>query len=179
MKEHSAVLIIDVQAGMFTSSIISPVHKGDEILARIGSLISKARAAQLPVFYIRHNGGKGHPLEARTNGWHIHPTIAPADGDVVVDKLTPDSFKNTFLDDELQSRKVKKLIVTGIQTEYCVDTTCRRAFSLGYEVVLISDAHSTWNTDVLSADQIIAHHNKTLGGTFATLQTEAETQFVQ
>ena len=179
MEENTALLIIDVQVGMFRSPIISPVHEGDAILARIGSLISKARVAQLPVFYIRHGGSKGHPLEAGTNSWHIHPAIAPTDGDVVVDKLTPDSFKNTSLHDELQSRKVKRLIVAGIQTEYCVDTTCRRAFSLGYEVVLISDAHSTWNTDVLSADQIIAHHNKTLGGTVATLQTQSETEFAR
>jgi len=179
MQENTALLIIDAQVGMFSSPIISPVHEGDSMLARIGSLISKARVARLPVFYIRHSGGKGQPLEAGTNGWHIHPAIAPTDGDVVVDKLTSDSFMNTSLHDELQLHKVKRLIVAGIQTEYCVDTTCRRAFSLGYEVVLISDAHGTWNTDVLSADQIIAHHNKTLGGTFATLQTQSETEFAR
>ena len=93
MDTQTALVIIDVQVGMFTSAILSPVHEADEILARIGSLISKARAAQLPLIYIQHSGGKGHPLEAGTDGWRIHPAIAPTQSDVVINKLTPDSFK--------------------------------------------------------------------------------------
>lgn len=44
----------------------------------------------------------------------------------------------------------------------CIDTTCRRAFSLGYKVTLVSDAHSTWNSQVITAQQIINHHNSVL-----------------
>jgi nicotinamidase-related amidase len=62
------------------------------------------------------------------------------------------------------------LVVAGIQTEYCVDTTCRRAYSLGYDVTLVQDGHSTWDTPDLCAPQIIAHHNRTLGGWFVTPQ---------
>ena len=72
---------------------------------------------------------------------------------------------------------VGRLIIAGIQTEFCVDTTCRRAFSLGYDITLMSDGHSTWDTDVLPADTIIAHHNRTLGGTFATLKRERDILF--
>ncbi|NMC12554.1 MAG: hypothetical protein GYA34_06690 [Chloroflexi bacterium] len=52
-----------------------------------------------------------------------------------------------------------------------MDTTCRRAYSLGYDVTLIKDAHSTWNTDVLEAPQIIAHHNQVLEGWFVKLKS--------
>ena len=69
---------------------------------------------------------------------------------------------------------VKNLIITGMQTEYCVDTTCRRAYSLGYRVTLVKDAHSTWGTDLLTAPQIIAHHNEVLGGWFAKLKEADE-----
>ena len=176
MGKQTALLIVDVQVGMFESAIIPPVHGGNELLIRIASLISKARAAELPIFFMQHNGGKGHPLEAGTAGWTIHPAVAPAERDVVIQKLTSDSFKDTPLQHQLQTLEAGRLIVAGIQTEFCVDTTCRRAFSLGYDVTLVSDAHSTWDTDVLSADQIIAHHNKTLGGTFVTLKKESEIQ---
>jgi len=57
----------------------------------------------------------------------------------------------------------------GAQTEVCVDTTCRRAFSLGFEVTLVSDGHSTWDNATLSADQIIRHTNDTLAGWFVRL----------
>ncbi len=52
--------------------------------------------------------------------------------------------------------------MVGAQSNYCVDTTSRRAVSVGYDVTLVSDAHTTEDSDVLTAEQIIAHHNSTL-----------------
>src|SRR5713101_4543226 len=120
MGKQTAVLIVDVQLGMFESPIIPPVCGGNELLTRIASLLSKARAAQVPIFYIQHNGGKGHPLEPGTAGWPIHPAIAPTEPDVVIQKLTSDSFKDTPLYHELEARGVVRLFVAGIQTEFCV-----------------------------------------------------------
>ena len=59
--------------------------------------------------------------------------------------------------------------VAGMQTEFCIDTNCRAAFDLGYKVVLAKDGHTTFDTPVLSAAQIIAHHNRTLNGSFVEL----------
>ena len=78
---------------------------------------------------------------------------------------------------ELRSRGIMRLVVAGLQTEYCVDTTCRRAYSLGYEIILVGDAHRTWDSDSLSASQIIDHHNNVLGGWFATLRKNEEITF--
>jgi nicotinamidase-related amidase len=82
----------------------------------------------------------------------------------VVGKATPDSFHETRLQAELEARGIVKLVIAGIQTECCVDTTCRRAASLGYQTTLVRDAHSTWDSRTLSAAQIIAHHNALLDG---------------
>jgi nicotinamidase-related amidase len=95
----------------------------------------------------------------------------------VVEKKTPDAFHETNLHDELGSRGIRDLVVAGLQTEYCVDTTCRRAFSLGYNVVLVRDAHSTWDGAVLSAAQIIEHHNNVPSGLFVVLKDEKEVSF--
>jgi nicotinamidase-related amidase len=73
---------------------------------------------------------------------------------------TPNSFHRTDLQKLLYERGVERLVICGLQTEYCVDTTLRQALSLGYRVVLASDAHSTVD-GVLMAAQIIAHHNHT------------------
>ena len=97
--------------------------------------------------------------------------------DVVVQKRHPDSFQGTTLRQELASRTIERLVITGIQTEYCVDTTCRRAYSLGYDVTLVKDAHSTWDSDHLTASQVIAHHNDVLGGWFAALKEASEVEF--
>ncbi|MDT0124375.1 cysteine hydrolase family protein [Paenibacillus sp. RRE4] len=160
MADHTALVIIDVQRAMFDES--DPVYQGEQLLRNIQKLIGAARDVGHRVIYIQHSEGTGSPLERGTAGWEIHPSIAPLEGDLIVEKETPDSFHETNLQAILLKFGVSKLILTGMQTELCVDTTCRRAFSLGYTVQLIRDAHSTWNSSVLRAEQIIEHHNSVL-----------------
>jgi nicotinamidase-related amidase len=176
VTNDTALLVIDVQNGMFAED--DPVYQSTELLATIGDLIARARAADAPVIYVQHNGGPGDSLEPGSAGWPIHPAIAPADGEPVVGKWTPDSFHETSLQRELTARDVKKLVIAGIQTECCVDTTCRRASSLGYEITLAADAHSTWDSQTLSAAQIIAHHNAALDGWFVTPKPASAIAFV-
>lgn len=171
----TALLIIDMQVGNFSEP--DPVYKGNELLAKVKSLIAKAHSAQTPIIYVQNSGGKGDPDEYGTPGWEIHPTIQPAEGGVVIQKQTPDAFHGTNLHHELKSREIRRLIVAGLQTEYCIDTTCRRAFTLGYEVTLVKDAHSTWDSTLFTARQIVDHHNHVLGGWFITLKSEREIGF--
>lgn len=156
-----ALLIIDVQNGMFQEGNV--VYEGDRLLQNLKKLIAQARSTDTPIFYIQHNAPVGKPLENGTEGWEIHPEISPNTKDVIIQKTTPDSFFNTSLDDELKKQGIKHLVVAGIQTEACVDTTCRRAFSMEYKVTLASDTHSTWDSKDITAQQIINHHNSVLG----------------
>jgi nicotinamidase-related amidase len=175
VSNHTALLVIDVQVCNFEES--DPVYGGSDLLSKIGGLIARARAAGVPVVYVQHCGPEGAIDEPGTPGWEIHPAVAPTEGEVAIQKHHPDAFQHTDLQRELESRGVEGLIITGIQTEYCVDTTCRRAYSLGYDVTLVKDAHSTWDTDHLTAPQIIAHHNEVLGGWFTTLREASEIEF--
>lgn len=157
MGNHScALLLVDVQTGLVE---LLPTEVQRSVLPKIKTLLTKARASGIPVIYIQHNGPKGHPLEAHTKGWEIHPSLTPADEEPVVEKRESDSFFETTLQQELGKRAITHLIVSGGMTEYCVDTTCRRATSLGYDVTLASDAHLTRDNGVLTAANIIAHHN--------------------
>ncbi|QDP41143.1 cysteine hydrolase family protein [Radiobacillus deserti] len=155
-----ALLVIDVQNGMY--EVGNVVHNGGKLLVNVKSLIEKARSTDIPIFFIQHNAPPGKPLEYGKKGWEIHPEIAPEDQDIIIQKTTPDSFLHTSLDQELKRYDITHLVITGIQTEACVDTTCRRAFSMDYKVTLASDAHSTWDSDEITAQQIINHHNKVL-----------------
>lgn len=144
------------------------------LVASAGHSLLHARAAGVPVVHVQHCGPEGAIDQPGTPGWEIHPAIAPAKGDVVVQKRHPDAFQDTNLQRELESMGIERLVITGIQTEYCVDTTCRRAYSLGYDVILVKDAHSTWDTDHLTGPEIIAYHNDLLGGWFAELKEASE-----
>jgi nicotinamidase-related amidase len=157
----AALLIIDVQVGLVA---LMPREVKDSVLRNIAGLLGKARFSDMKVVFIQHDGPKGHPLEVDTFGWAIHASILPRDGEPVIRKRASDSFFETRLAEELQSGRIEHLIVVGGMTEYCIDTTCRRAVTLGYDVTLVGDGHLARDTPVLTAFQIIAHHNLVLDG---------------
>ena len=177
MTNQTALVVIDMQTGVFQSPIIPPVSDSTKLLSSVSRLIEKARNASIPVIFVQHKGGSGHPLEYNTAGWQIHPDIAPSNHDLIIQKSTPDSFHETHLQKELDSRHIRQLVIAGIQTEFCIDTTCRRAFSLGYKVILAKDAHGTWDTEQLSAQQIIAHHNNLLSEWFTETKEVSDINF--
>jgi nicotinamidase-related amidase len=169
-RQKTALLVIDMQVGMFDSPKLSPVHRSQALLDTVSRLIDAARRKRVPVIFVQHCGSKGHPLEEGTPGWRIHRAIAPERREAVIFKRQPDAFDRTRLNTTLKTKAIKKLIVSGIQSDFCIDSTCRRAFSLGYEVILAADAHSTWALGRLTAAEIIAHHNAVLGSGFATVK---------
>lgn len=170
---HTALLIIDLQLGMFDGVRIAPIHDGAALLACVQSVLATARQAGTRVIYVRHAAAPGRPLDPGTPQWQIHPAIAPQPGETIVDKRFPDAFRDTTLLAELTGRGTKRLVVVGAQTELCVDTTCRRASALGFEVVLIADGHGTWDNGVLTAEQIVRHTNLTLAEWFVRLESAA------
>jgi len=170
-----ALVVIDVQVGMFDPA--DPVHDGDRLLARVAALLERARAAGAPVLFVRQDGKPGSPLAPDAPGHAVHPAVAPLAGEVQLRKTTPDSFHGTALDAMLHARGINEVVLCGIQTDLCVDTTCRRAASLGYDVILVRDAHSTWPRLGLDAARIVSHHNDLLCDWFATGALAAEVTF--
>jgi nicotinamidase-related amidase len=171
----AALVVIDVQNGMFGHE--QQPHDSTGMLSRIVRLVRKARAASVPVIFVQHDGGAGHPLEKPSDGWRIHSDTGYRDSDTVVEKRHCDGFQDTDLAEKLADSGASDLVIAGMMTEYCVDTTTRRAFSLGYNVTLVSDGHSTFDTSLITADQIIAHHNSILSSGFAKLKPAAEIEF--
>lgn len=176
MGNDVALLVIDVQNGMFMEEY--PVYDGHGLLERISDLIKKARVCDIPVIYVQHNEGEGEPLETNTEGWNIHPTVAPVGGDPIIQKHTPDSFHETNLQTELKSLGINKVILTGLQTDYCIDATCRRAGELGYQVTVVKDCHSTVSQDDESATQIITRYNEQFQS-FAEVLESSNIEFPQ
>jgi len=164
----SALLVIDVQRGMFMPP--TPAHRGAEVRATIAGLLRRARTGGRPIVHVQHDGGPGDPLERGTEGWRIHPDVAPLGNEPLIEKRYCSAFQDTDLQALLERGGIRRLVIAGLQTEYCIDTTCRAAFSLGYRVVLAADAHSTFDTPILPAEKIIAHHSQVLGGPFCEVR---------
>src|SRR5215213_8422787 len=165
----TALMIIDVQNGVLEGTA-SPerqplVDKAQtEMVLRLQSLLSRARMSGAPVFFMQHDDPPGGPMEPDSAGWHIRPEVAPKPGEPVVRKSSCDSFYDTGMHEQLQDAGITHLIIGGNSTQFCIDTTCRRAVSLGYDVSLLGDCHMTGDAGDLRFDQIVAHHNATLNG---------------
>lgn len=155
LPASAALLVIDVQCGWYCAA--PAPHDAAATLARINALIDRARAVGRPVFFIQH--GEAPDYTPGTPAWELHPGLHRHPGDPVIAKTVCDAFHQTALGEELRRRSVDTLVVCGAATEFCVDTTIRRAASEGFRVIVPADAHATKNRPVLAATQIIAHHN--------------------
>lgn len=172
----AALLIIDVQKGMFVDPNMLPFD-GAARVARMRTLSNHARAADAPVISIKHDGGPGHPLDAVTPDHAIVDALTPAVGEHVVTKTQCSAFLDTGLADHLRAISATELIICGIQTDYCVDTTVRAALEHGFKPVIALDAHTTYDTPDLQAPTIIAHHNRIWAANFGTVLPSEEIQF--
>jgi nicotinamidase-related amidase len=93
-------------------------------------------------------------------------------GEVVFEKRRPNAFEKTILTDALRTCEAAGVVIVGMKTQYCVDSTCRAARDLGFDAVLIADGHTCSDTPVMSAKDIVAHHNATLDGLCQLVRAE-------
>ena len=155
----TALLIIDVQQAICSGKYEAFDSRG--VIERINHVSRLAREAGAPVVIIQHEEKSG-PMAHGSDGWKLDPDLIAMPTDVYVRKEATDSFHNTDLQAVLEARGIRSLVICGLQSEFCVDTTTRRALALGYPVTLVADGHSTMDNSVLTASQISAHHTETL-----------------
>ncbi len=158
----TALLVIDVQNG-----VVADGWDAEGVVSRIATLIAAARESGTPVVYIQHEQlletPGGDNLDIGSDAWRIHDAVAPRNGEPVVAKGHGDAFTETMLDDTLAGLSAGHLILTGAQSDACVRSTSYGALRAGYDITLVSDAHTTSDrpteAGVIAAELIIAHLN--------------------
>lgn len=167
-ESSTALVIIDVQRnilqGLGGARPAETEHALNATVTRIAALLDRARSTATPIIHVQHDGRPGHRLEPGKDGWLIREELTPRAGEPVVRKRACDAFFETTFLDELRARGISRLVVAGCMTQFCVDTSVRRAVSLGYDVTLAADGHMTADAAGLTFEQIIAHHNALLDG---------------
>jgi nicotinamidase-related amidase len=164
----SALVCIDLQQAIL-AGLAGPEQPRvdqalEELLARVATLQAAARSRGVPLIHVQHDGAPGHRLAPAGPGWPFRREVAPRPGERVVHKRSCDAFHETDLLAALEACRARRLLVAGCMTQYCVDTTCRRAVSQGFDVLLASDGHLNAGSAGLSFRQVIDHHNETLDG---------------
>ncbi len=158
----SALVVIDYQVG-----VVEAAYDVEGTTARIASLVDRARTEGTPVVWVMH---EEQGMEPDTEGWPLVPGIARNDDEPEFRKDVRDVFAVTDLETWLRKHDIDRLVLTGSQSDYCVRTAAQTAALKGFSIALVSDGHTTedteWNGVEISAPQIIAHTNRT----FETLE---------
>jgi len=151
-----ALVVVDVQE----AAVASRPFQIERVLSNIATLLSAARESHTDVIFVQHDGRPGEPEQPHTAGWAIHAAVAPQANEAVFRKRFNSAFRETGLHAHLQAREVDTLIIVGIQTEYCVDTTVRVAFELGYSVVLPEMTNTTFDNGSVPASEVYEMFNR-------------------
>lgn len=152
----TVLLVVDVQQALIDAS---PVRE-DEFLINLKMLIDAAHAGGTEVVYVRHDSGPDDVLEAGTDGWQLHRSLKPRTNEHVFDKKVNSAFNKTGLHEYLQGNNVNRIVLCGMQTEYCIDTTCKVAFELGYDVIIPSGGTTTFTNPFLTGDKLINFYER-------------------
>ena len=162
MSSSLALLVIDVQTGAFDGQRCPPIAEADRLLSTTQGLIAAARAASRPVIHVQHGDVAGQVFEEGSAQWHIHASVAPAAGELLVGKRESSAFAGTALEAELRRRGITTLAVCGLQSEHCVTNTTLAALERGFSVLLAHDGHGTWPGASQTAPQIVQKQNELL-----------------
>jgi len=154
-RPNTALLVIDVQNG-----IVAGAYNRDGVIRNISTLIDKARAENAPVLWVQHSDDGD--LSRGSESWQYVPELVLGESEPVVHKRYADSFEDTDLEKLLAEQRVGRLVVAGAQTDECIRSTIHGAFTRGYDVTLVGDAHTTEDLTEYGAprpEQVIAHTN--------------------
>ena len=136
----TACIIVDVQKGIFT--LKNPVYNETALLGSLKRLTELARTRGIGLIYTQHENGSF--LKHGSEGWEIVDSLKPAEGDAVIAKKHPGVFTDTSLQQLLADRGAKTLLIGGLISNGCVEEACQQAMERGFDVVLVTDAHSTF-----------------------------------
>jgi nicotinamidase-related amidase len=151
----SALIVIDVQV-----NVVADAYLRDEKVANMASAVTKARAASIPVIWVRHSA---EDLPLHSDGWQIVPELIPLEGEEIIEKTFRNTFIETNFEEVLAAKKISHLYICGAETNNCVRHTSMGALDLGYDITLIEDAHTTtgfeWNGYAVDAARTIDEQN--------------------
>lgn len=169
------LILVDIQNDYFqggSHELINP----EQAAMQAGKILTLFREKGWPIFHVHHISTHENAdfFLPDTEGSDFYRQVYPRMGEEIIIKHKPDSFLETNLKETLEERGVDSLVICGMMTHMCIDTTVRSAVYQGYPVTLIDDACATedleWEGNTVSAETVHYAYMAALNGTFARIQ---------
>lgn len=174
-----ALLLVDIQNDYFPGGAMEVVG-AEAAASHAATLLAAFRAKSLPVIHIQHIAARPGAtfFLPNTVGAEIHPSVCPMPGEPVFQKHFPNSFRQTPLLEHLRNENISRLVIAGMMTHMCIDTTTRAATDLGFACSLAHDACATralsFNGVQVDAEHVQAAYLAALNGLFAKVGAASE-----
>lgn len=152
----TVLLVVDTQELIMNDSLFDFERFKDSV----SKLISEARKYGTEVVYIRHDDGEGKPLSKENAGYDVCSEFAPEKDEKVFDKTVNSPFRESGLLGYLKEKGATKLIVTGLQTDYCIDATVKCGFEHGFEIIVPAYCNTTFDNEFMTAEQTYHYYNE-------------------
>lgn len=150
------LLVIDVQKGITDERLF----EYESFIKNTANLIETARKNGVEVIYVVHDDGPGSGFTKGCEDFEIADQIAPVENEKIYTKTINSSFGNSVFAEYLKQTGEKELMITGLQTNFCIDATIKSAFERGYKVIVPAGTNSTFDNDYMDAETTYRYYNE-------------------
>ncbi|MDE6710300.1 MAG: cysteine hydrolase [Oscillospiraceae bacterium] len=166
------LLVIDAQKEITNHRL----YKFNEFVSTVKMLIKTAREYGVEVIFVRHDDGAGTPMTKGLDGFEIYEGFAPEQNEKIFDKQVNSPFKDTGLAEYLSEKNETEVIVTGLQTDYCIDAAVKCGFEHGYKIIVPQYANTTFDNKFMPAEKSYEYYNNFIwNGRYAECISAEET----
>ena len=162
------LLVVDMQRALTEDE---ELYDAEAFMDRNIRLIDAARKNKVEVIFVQHDAGEGSGFSAGDEGYEIDPRVAPKEGEKVFVKTINSCFGNKDFKAYMEQQEDKRLMVIGLQTNYCIDATVKSAFERGFDVIVPEGTNSTFDNDYLTGETTVAYYNEDVWDGVAELPT--------
>lgn len=150
------LLVVDMQKGLVDDEL----YAFDIFMDRTVRLIDAARKSQVEVIYVQHDAGPESGMTAGDEAFEIDESVMPKQGEKVFVKTINSCFGNKDFREYMEKQEDKRLMIIGLQTNYCIDCTVKSAFERGFEVIIPEGTNSTFDNDYMTGETTYKYYNE-------------------
>ena len=165
-----ALIVIDIQEGLVK---LNP-YDAKNFISNTKAIIQHFRNQNIEVIFFRHSEDEGL-LAMGSDNWQVYHELKPKENEIIFNKYYNSIFKETELKEYLDKKNITDVTFTGMQAEFCIDTSVKVGFEYGYNITIAEDAISTFDNNHLPADKILSFYKEKIWrNRFAQLKTTKE-----
>ena len=150
------LLVVDMQKGIVDKEL----YGYDSFMNKIVRLVEAARKNHVEVIYAQHDAGQDSGLTSGDDAFEIVDQVSPEPGEKVFIKTINSCFGNPDFREYMEQQEDKRLMIIGLQTNYCIDCTIKSAFERGFEVIIPEGTNSTFDNDYMTGETTVRYYNE-------------------